>query len=127
MKIVNITDIEELITTKIEIDNLLITHKDREEKMKLEDYMKEYCTLDKYSYMFNDYVYPFQYKKVYNNEYLFVTDINNEVIEKISKFLKRINYNINNTSPISMKEVASIFEDPSKTEIIIHDGKYYSL
>jgi len=124
MKIINITDIEDLISTKIEIDKILLEHKDIEKKMSIQEYMDKYCTLNKYAYNCCGDVIPFAYYNVYGNEYLFITEESDNINELINK-LKEIKFDYNKLKQISHSDIIGKYEEYENAKYFIIDGKYF--
>ena len=121
MNIVNITDIEDLIISKYKIDQLLIEKEEQEGRSQLNDFMNKYATLD-YVYLIEGKQIPFKYVKVYDDEYLFVSNADEESINIIKTKLKLLKYDLNNLVELSRLELAHKIE---LNHIIVHGDKYF--
>ena len=122
MKIVNINDIEDLILAKHEIDLLRIEHEEITERSILQEFINSYAS-PKYIYMINDIQIPFNYIKVYDNDYLFVTEYNKENIEIITNKIKRLKYNMNNLIRLTTSDLINLID---VNNVIIYNGQYYN-
>lgn len=121
MKIVNINDIEDLILAKHEIDLLRIEHEEITERSILQEFINDYAA-PKYIYMINDKQLPFNYIKIYNNDYLFVSDYIDEN-ELIVKKIKHIKYDMNNLTKLKTSDLLQMTEP---NNVIIYNGQYYN-
>ena len=124
MKIVNIKDIESLIEAKLEIDKILIAHKEIKEKMSLEEYMKKYCVLNKCSYICNSTVIPFEYKNIYGLEYFVIGE--DEHVENIINKLSKINFDYTKLNKNNIFEIAEKNKNNNNQEYLIIDNNYYT-
>ena len=122
IKIVNINDIEDLILAKHEIDVLRIEHEELTERSILQEFINSYAS-PKYIYMINDIQIPFNYIKVYDNDYLFVTEYNKENIEIITNKIKRLKYNMNNLIKLTTSDLINLIDI---NNVIIYNGQYYN-
>ena len=122
MKVVNINDIEDLILAKHEIDVLRIEHEEITERSILQEFINSYAS-PKYIYMINDNQIPFNYIKVYDNDYLFVTEYNKENIEIITNKIKRLKYNMNNLIKLTTSDLINLID---VNNVIIYNGQYYN-
>jgi len=122
MKVVNINDIEDLILAKHEIDILRIEHKEITERSILQEFINSYAS-PKYIYMINDMQIPFNYIKVYDNDYLFVTDYNKENVEIVTNKIKRLKYDMNNLVKLTNIDLINLLE---ANNVIIYNGQYYN-
>lgn len=113
MKIININDIEDLITAKIEIDK-----KSENGKSDLNEFINNYCLLDSVIIDKNQYI-PF---KLYNNEYLFVSDMSN--IDTITEFLEKIKYDYSNLTETTFFEMNDE-KFLNNTTLLLYNNKYY--
>lgn len=121
MNIVDITDIESLIIAKHEIDTLRIEENEIEERTNLNDFVNSYAA-PQYVYIIDKKQISFNYVKVYDKEYLFVSDTNEEYINIIMTKLKLLKYDMNNLVEISRLDVAKRIDID---HIIIHDNRYF--
>ena len=113
MKIININDIEDLISAKIEIDKKL-----NNGKSDLNEFINKYCILDSIIIYKNQYI-PF---KLYDNEYIFVSDLTN--IDIITEFLENIKYDYSNLKDTTFFEMND--EDfLNNTKLLLYNNKYY--
>lgn len=123
MKIVDITDIEDLILCKHEIDCTLIEHGDLEQKMQLQEFMSKYVNLNTSAYINKGEVIGFSYIDIYGKQFLLVQERNEEQIETISNVLKKISYDFSNLKKVSNTDlISSIDEKP----FILYENTYYS-
>ena len=122
MKVVNINDIEDLILAKHEIDVLRIEHEELTERSILQEFINSYAS-PKYIYMINDNQIPFNYIKVYDNDYLFVTEYNKENIEIIINKIKRLKYDMNNLIKLTTSDLINLID---VNNVIIYNGQYYN-
>lgn len=120
MKIVDITDLEDMILTKHEIDLLLIEHKEIEERTPLNDFFVKYSNLNETSYIEGTEIIPFAFHIVYDNQYLFVNG-KNEKNEKIIEVLKKINYDYSKLQPVSNKDIIDLGNIP----LLLFNGVYH--
>lgn len=121
MKIVNINDIEDLILAKHEIDLIKIEHKEISERSDLNEFINTYAS-PKYIYLLNDKQFPFNYIKIYDSDYLFVTNYDNENTYILNK-IKSLKYNMENLTLLKTNELINI---TSLNNIIIYNNSYYN-
>ena len=126
MKIINITDIEDLISAKMEIDKLLIEHKDIEEKMSIQEYMNKYCTLNAYAYCYYGEVIPYAYYNIYDNEYLFIIE-KSDNLEKLINTLQNIQFDYTKLKEMSHSDIIEKYQDYENATYFIINGKYYDI
>lgn len=121
MKIVNINDIEDLILAKHEIDLYRIDINEISERSNLNDFINTYAN-PKYIYLFNNKHFAFNYIKVNDIDYLFVTEYgesNNLIVNKI----KHLKYDMNNLTKLTPGDLINIGE---LNNVIIFEGQYYN-
>ena len=124
MKIVVITDIEDLITAKIEIDKYLIEQGQQESKMSLEDYMNKYA-ITNMIYLDHGKNIPFNLIKFNDdNIYLFFTE---QVEDKLVKIIEDCNYDISSLKEISIEKIIEDHQELENVELIIVNNKYYKI
>lgn len=116
MKIVDITDIEDVVLAKAEIDKNDPNCKGRSN---LNDFMIKYCTLTDVL-VIGDKLLSFRYIELFNHKYLFISD--KDQLEEISGILSSINYKLDNLKEMSMAELIS-----SSEKYLIHNNKYYKI
>jgi len=116
MKIVDITDIEDIVLAKVEIDK---NNPDCEDRSNLNDFMSNYCTLTDVL-VINNQLLAFKFIELFNHKYLFIENKNN--LEEIQKFLSSIKYDFNNLQEISMVDFMNNSE-----KYLIHNNKYYKI
>ena len=122
MKTIVITDIEDLILAKIDIDNWLIDSGQIESKMTLETYMTKYAITDMI-YLDHGKNIPFNLIKLDEEHiYLFFTT---EVNEKLVKIIQECNYDISSLNEISIEKIIEDYGELDELELIIDDNKYY--
>lgn len=116
MKITNISDIEDIVLAKYEIDT---NNPECEGRSDLNDFIKTYCSLNNTLIIDNELI-SFNYIELFNNQYLFVND--NKQVQTITNFLKKINFNYNNLKEISMTDLIL-----NNSAYFIHNNKYYQI
>ena len=121
MTIVNINDIEDLITAKYEIDTILNEQGKLEGRSNLQEFINEYAT-PQYIYLINNLQIPFNYFKFENKDYLFVTNSDESEINIIKSKLKVLKYNLNNLVLLSKNDLSKMID---MNNVIIYDQKYY--
>lgn len=123
MKIVNITDIEDLISAKLEIDKYLLENDMEKEKMTLEQYMTNYVVVNNL-YMDHGKNVPFSIIKLdKDHEYLYIT----ENYEKLINILKGYDYDLTKLKQISMPTLISNYENVNEMELFVINNKYYKV
>lgn len=122
MKVVNINDIEDLILAKHEIDLMRIDHEEISERSILQEFINNYAS-PKYIYMINDKQISFNYIKIYDNDYLFVVDDNQNDINSIINKLKQLKYDMNNLTRLTNADLINIVD---ANNVIIYNGHYYN-
>lgn len=123
MKTVNISDIEELILCKHEIDLILIEKGDQEKKMKLDEFMKTYINLNDTVYVDDADIIPFSVVDVYGSKYMFVND-SEERIAPVVEALEQINYDFSNLKEVSNRE---LIERGESRPLMLIQGRYYDI
>lgn len=116
MKIVDISDIEDIVLAKYEIDQ---NDPNCEGRSNLQDFMVKYCSLTDVL-VINEKLLSFKYEEVFNKKYLFIDNKNHSDV--IVKFLSSINYNFNNLIEIPMIEYINNSE-----KYFIHNNRYYKV
>lgn len=149
IKIVKISDIEDLIESKIEIDKHLISTNQIDSKMLLETYMNKYCDISEYSYMKFEsdkdmVVFPFTVHIIGSTTYLYISDTDSDsqkIIDKIKKVLDKTKSDITKLDTINSDELLkSVYDIDNKDnnqesnkkshyiiETIMHNNTYYRL
>ena len=122
MKVVNINDIEDLILAKHEIDLIRIDHNEISERSILNEFIYEYVT-PKYTYILNDKNISFNYVKIYDNDYLFVTENNEDINKILINRIQRLKYNMDNLVELSKTDLTKLMD---ANNVIIYNGKYYN-
>ena len=115
MKIVDITDIEDIVLAKAEIDK---NNPECEGRSNLNEFMSKYCTLTDVL-VINDELLSFRYIELFNHQYLFIG--NQKDKDYIINFLKSIKYNLNNLKELKMNEFIEY------DSYLIHNNKYYKV
>ncbi len=123
MTIVFITDIEGLVKAKMEIDELLITNKEIEEKSKLEDFVNKYGKL-KDVFFDCGKIIPFNYVDIHGHKYIFLAD-ETDNIEHLTSILENINYNASLLKQTSDIEIIKKFGDIENAQYFFINGKTY--
>jgi len=123
MKVVNITDIEDLILCKHDIDLTLIEHGDIEEKMTIPEFMNKYVNLNNITYIENNNLFSFSIINVYDKEYLLVTEVNNEYINKIKKIIASIDGDFSKLKQLKNIEIT----EDNWQSMLLYNGKYYQV
>lgn len=117
MKIVDINDIEDIITAKIEIDK---NDPNIEDKSNLNEFVQKYCTLSDVLITQNDYK-AFKYVECFDHKYLFVA--NKDDSNEILRLLKDINYNFDH-----LKEIKNFIElMNTDIHMLMHNNRYYKI
>lgn len=107
MTIVYITDIETLVKSKMEIDELLIANKEIEEKTKLEDFVNKYGKL-KDVFFDCGKIIPFNFVTIYGKSYLFLADETDDLTNLLN-ILSTINYDFSLLKPTTDIELVKKF------------------
>lgn len=123
MRVTDITDIEDLILCKHEIDTVLIEKGDQEEKMPLDMFMVKYINLNNTTYIHGDIMVAFSVVEVYDHKYLFVSEKNEEAINEIVNLLNAIDFDYSKLSPLSNIELANTLET---RPLLLVGKKYYN-
>lgn len=129
MKIVNITDIEDLISAKIDIDKYLISNNKRSEKMSLEYYFQNYVNVDN-AYLEHGKNIPFKILKLDNNSedndliYLYISE---EPPKKLIDVIESCNYDLTNLKSINVEEIITNYGELDKIDLIIANNTYYKV
>ena len=121
MTIVNINDIEDLIIAKYEIDNILNEQGKLEGRSNLQEFINKFAN-PQYIYLIDDLQIPFNYFKIENKDYLFVTNSDESEINIIKAKLKVLKYNLNNLVLLSKNKLSKMIDI---NNVIIYDQKYY--
>ena len=121
MTIVNINDIEDLIIAKYEIDTILNEQGKLEGRSNLQEFINEFANLQ-YIYLIDNLKIPFNYFKIENKDYLFVTNSDESEINIIKSKLKVLKYNLNNLVLLSKNDLSKMID---MNNVIIYDQKYY--
>lgn len=117
MTIVNISDIEDIVLAKHEIDT---NNPNQKGRSNLNEFMNTYCILND-TLILNDVIIPFNYLELFEHKYLFVSD--NQNTENITKFLQKIKYNFDNL--IEINNYTEYMN--SNIYLFIHNNKYYKI
>ena len=121
MTIVNINDIEDLIIAKYEIDTILNEQGKLEGRSNLQEFINKFAN-PQYIYLIDDLQIPFNYFKIENKDYLFVTNSDESEINIIKAKLKVLKYNLNNLVLLSKNKLSKMID---MNNVIIYDQKYY--
>lgn len=121
MTIVNINDIEDLIIAKYEIDTILNEQGKLEGRSNLQEFINEFANLQ-YIYLIDNLKIPFNYFKIENKDYLFVTNSDESEINIIKAKLKVLKYDLNNLVLLSKNKLSKMIDI---NNVIIYDQKYY--
>ena len=121
MTIVNINDIEDLIIAKYEIDTILNEQGKLEGRSNLQEFINEFAN-PQYIYLIDNLQIPFNYFKIENKDYLFVTNSDESEINIIKAKLKVLKYNLNNLVLLSKNKLSKMIDI---NNVIIYDQKYY--
>ena len=113
---INLFDVEDLISSKVMIEQKLIDKGYINEKLSLQDFVAKYISIDNiYMYKQNESV-PFVISNIADDDYLIICTENKEYKNKLTTILKRINYDLS--------KLHSIDEFPDKT-ILDFDNVFY--
>ena len=121
MTIVNINDIEDLIIAKYEIDTILNEQGKLEGRSNLQEFINKFAN-PQYIYLIDDLQIPFNYFKIENKDYLFVTNSDESEINIIKAKLKVLKYNLNNLVLLSKNKLSKMIDI---NNVIIYGQKYY--
>ena len=121
MTIVNINDIEDLIIAKYEIDTILNKQGKLEGRSNLQEFINEFAN-PQYIYLIDNLQIPFNYFKIENKDYLFVTNSDESEINIIKAKLKVLKYDLNNLVLLSKNKLSKMIDI---NNVIIYDQKYY--
>lgn len=121
MTIVNINDIEDLIIAKYEIDTILNEQGKLEGRSNLQEFINKFAN-PQYIYLIDDLQIPFNYFKIENKDYLFVTNSDESEINIIKAKLKVLKYDLNNLVLLSKNKLSKMIDI---NNVIIYDQKYY--
>lgn len=121
MTIVNINDIEDLIIAKYEIDTILNEQGKLEGRSNLQEFINKFAN-PQYIYLIDNLQIPFNYFKIENKDYLFVTNSDESEINIIKAKLKVLKYNLNNLVLLSKNKLSKMIDI---NNVIIYDQKYY--
>jgi len=123
MDIVNITDIEDLVLSKVKVEKIL-KENENIEKLELGDYINTYCNLSKNSFLYYGTPYPFGYLSIYGEDFLYVTE-KGKYLDVLIEKLKNIKFDMSKLKPISTLSIAENYEAVTNGEFFIINGKYY--
>lgn len=121
MTIVNINDIEDLIIAKYEIDTILNEQGKLEGRSNLQEFINKFAN-PQYIYLIDNLQIPFNYFKIENKDYLFVTNTDESEINIIKAKLKVLKYDLNNLVLLSKNKLSKMIDI---NNVIIYDQKYY--
>lgn len=121
MTIVNINDIEDLIISKYEIDTILNEQGKLEGRSNLQEFINKFAN-PQYIYLIDNLQIPFNYFKIENKDYLFVTNSDESEINIIKAKLKVLKYDLNNLVLLSKNKLSKMIDI---NNVIIYDQKYY--
>ena len=121
MTVENINDIEDLIIAKYEIDTILNEQGKLEGRSNLQEFINKFAN-PQYIYLIDDLQIPFNYFKIENKDYLFVTNSDESEINIIKAKLKVLKYNLNNLVLLSKNKLSKMIDI---NNVIIYDQKYY--
>ncbi len=121
MTIVNINDIEDLIIAKYEIDTILNEQGKLEGRSNLQEFINKFAN-PQYIYLIDNLQIPFNYFKIENKDYLFVTNSDESEINIIKAKLKVLKYDLNNLVLLSKNKLSKMIDI---NNVIIYDQKYY--
>lgn len=121
MTIVNINDIEDLIIAKYEIDTILNKQGKLEGRSNLQEFINKFAN-PQYIYLIDNLQIPFNYFKIENKDYLFVTNSDESEINIIKAKLKVLKYDLNNLVLLSKNKLSKMIDI---NNVIIYDQKYY--
>jgi len=123
MNIVNINNIEDLIIAKYNIENYLIETKQIEEKDTLSNFLTNTANINMI-YLYKGNPIPFCFKIINNEQYLFVTNDNENEINLVVNKIKLCKYDLNNLYKLSNEEINKI-ENLEDSDYIIINNKIY--
>lgn len=123
MKFINITDIEELILAKVDIEKFLMKEKTIDKKYTIPEFVV-YATSNNIVYVNNRKFISFSYIKTNNEQYVFVQDnYSKEIINTIKDFFVKYTQNSNFIKEIKPEDLL----EKSYDEYYVIKNKYYIL
>ncbi len=123
MKFINITDIEELILAKVDIEKFLMKEKTIDKKYTIPEFVV-YATSNNIVYVNNRKFISFSYVKTNNEQYVFVQDnYSKEIINTIKDFFVKYAQNSNFIKEIKPEDLL----EKSYDEYYVIKNKYYIL
>ena len=127
MKVINISDIEDLISAKIEIDNLRIVNNEITEKTQLTDFMNNYINMGSI-FLNKGKNVPFKLLNLYKKTFLFVIeDKDSDNIKRLIQILIKHKYDLSTFEEIDLNTLAETYGTFDKIEVIMKDNKYYKV
>ena len=123
METIDITDIEDLVLSKHEIDLALINSGAQTERMGLEYYIANYCDLSKSSIVKGQEMLPFSLMCVAGKYYLYVSHKNNSLLGSLKNIIIGANYDLSSLEEVSLEEYSK--EQNIDDEYIINNNKWY--
>ena len=118
IKYINVNDIEDIITAKIDIDKI-----NGGEKSNLNDFFETYCMIDN-MYSNDKLNIFFKIFKFGKNIYVFYIDESGKLFDKFSETLKRIDYNFDK---LNFNEIIDEKIFSENYEYFIINNKYVKL
>lgn len=123
MKFINITDIEELILAKVDIEKFLMKEKTIDKKYTIPEFVV-YATSNNIVYVNNRKFISFSYVKTNNEQYVFIQDnYSKEIINTIKDFFIKYAQNSNFIKEIKPEDLL----EKSYDEYYVIKNKYYIL
>ena len=96
MKVVDISNIEELVIAKLEIEKYLMSMNKIKEKLSLDEFITKYLDFSSNVFIYNydnkETIYPFSIIDINSNKYIFVINENSTILNKFMKIMKDINF-----------------------------------
>lgn len=120
---VNINDIEDLITAKIQIDK---DDSSVDGRSNLTEFIQKYCVLN-YILTNNDKTIPFQILKLFNKQYLFYSSDNIEDLQLLIKILQPLKYDLSSLKPQPYTILLSNPLTDINDYYIVHNNQIYLL
>lgn len=125
-KIVNISDIEDICTAKLEIESYLLANKKIEKKLSLDEFLKEYLNITNNIYLYKDIVIPFNILNINNIKYIVVgnNDNTNILLDKLNS----IDYDLSVLKQYKNENIISDFQNEDyNIDMFMINKKLYTI
>ena len=105
MKIINLSDIEDIVLAKYSIEEKLLKEHKIKEKQPLNSFIIDITSKNHYILKIKDKLIPFGFYPLDNEIYIFVPEKNEENEKEIQSFLQSRNYNLDNLVQLNTIEI----------------------